>query len=224
MGRARGAARCSGADVGLSRSATAACRGHAGRGADLGISTDRGPGPGLPAPVCTGAELGRPRAGGFLTATRPRSPWGRSRVGWFCCTGAVLGCATGSACAPHGGRSRARGRPNPAGVAAVVGRRPRGKPRAVLGSARGFTSIANPDGAFVEPAGARLERTGAFWICARCAVLDRLGRAAPGVSGATADRRTLVDRARVRGVGRAQDRGAGGTCRAIVVGTSFATS
>jgi len=205
MGRARGAARCSGADLGLSRSATGACRGHAGRGADLGISTGRGPSPGL-------------------TAIRPRSPWGRSRVGWFCCTGAVLGCATGSACALRGGRSRARGRPYPAGVAAVVGRRPRGKPRAVLGSARRFTSIANPDGAFVEPAGARLERTGAFWICARCAVLDRLGRAAPGVSGATADRRTLVDRARVRGVGRAQDRGAGGTCRAIVVGTSSATS
>jgi hypothetical protein len=218
MGRARGAARCSGADVGLSRSATGACRGHAGRGADLGISTGRGPSPGLTAtPVC-------PRAGGFLTATRPRSRWGRSRVGWFCCAGAVLGCATGSACAPRGGRSRARGRPYPAGVAAVVGRRPRGKPRAVLGSAGRFTSIANPDGAFVEPAGARLERTGAFWICARCAVLDRLGRAAPGVSGATADRRTLVDRARVRGVGRAQDRGAGGTCRAIVVGTSSATS
>ena len=203
MGRARGAARCSGADLGLSRSATGACRRHPGSGADMGSSTGRGP---------------------SLTATRPRSPWGRSRVGWFCCAGAVLGCATGSACAPRAGRSRARGRPYPAGVAAVVGRRPRGKPRAVLGSARRFTSIANPDGAFVEPAGARLERTGAFWICARCADLDRLGRGAHGVSSATADRGTLVDRARVRGVGRAQDRGAGGTCRAIVVGTSSATS
>jgi hypothetical protein len=199
VGRARGAARCSGADVGLSRCATGACRGHAGRRADMGISAGRGPCPGLTATtvstVSTGAELGRPRAGGFLTATRPGSPCGRSR---------------------------ARGRAYPAGVAAIVGRRARCSPRALVGSAGRFASIANPDGAFVEPAGARLERTGAVWICARCAVLDRLGR--PGVSGATADRRTLVDRARVRGVGRAEDRGAGGTCRAIVVGTGSATS
>ena len=70
----------------------------------------------------------------------------------------------------------------------------------------------------MEPASSSVERAGAARPDTGGTRLHRLGRATAGFRGATADCRAGVERARGRGLGRPQDRGAGGPSRAVVVG------
>jgi hypothetical protein len=87
-----------------------------------------------------------------------------------------------------------------------------------VGSAHRFTAIPDPDGSFVEPAGPRLECTGTFGIHVRGAGFHGLGRATTRVGSATPDRRACLERARVRILGRTEDRGTRRTARPIMVG------
>jgi hypothetical protein len=225
LGHARVTARRSSAHMGLTSSTAGAAARHTGGRADLGIAADRRFGASRsaagPASFGAGAQLGRPRARGFRAPARSRRTG--ACVGRACRARAVLGCATGAArdpcgCAARGPRAQ---RPSRA-CDALVGRRPGGSPRARVGNAGRFISIPDPDGAVLEPTGAGLECPGSLGICARGAPIGRLGSAAARVGGTTTDCRTIVERARVRVMGCTQDRGARGTCRAIMVGAGSA--
>jgi hypothetical protein len=157
MGRARGAARSSRADVGLAQRGPGAACGRACPSADVGIAAATGR---RSAAGRSRTELGRPGAGSRPTSGSPsacrcsgvgrrctRPVMGRSTAG---VRAAAAGCATRPAC-PSGTRNR------PAGRA--------GRPRAVMGRTCRCTPVAHPDRAVVEPAGASLESSTAGRLC-----------------------------------------------------------
>lgn len=92
---------------------------------------------------------------------------------------------------------------------------------AIVGSAERLTAIAHPDRAVVEPSGSGLERGRAARLNTGSTPIHRLGRTSACVRGAT-DGRTCVERTRAGGVGRPEDRRAGGSRRTLVVGAGRA--
>jgi hypothetical protein len=224
MGRARGAARSSRADVGLAQRGPGAAWGRACPSADVGIAAATGR---RSAAGRTRTELGRPGAGSRPTSGSPsasrcsgvgrrctRPVMGRSTAG---VRGSAAGCATRAA-SPSGTRNRPAG---PAGRAGpIVGRRCVGRPRAVMGGTCRCTPVTYPDRAVVEPAGAGLETSTAGRLCSGSTGFRRLGCAA-SVGCATADRCARVERSGIRVVGCSEDRRARGSRGAVVVGAGL---
>jgi hypothetical protein len=222
LGCARGAAGCTGADVGLARCTARAGR-HARGCAYLGFAsaTRRRP----PA-AGTRAELGCTGAGSFSTiSATSRSGTGVGRVGrtrTFMGFAAAAGCARAS---PAGAGARtartARTTSCPAGRCALMERIScggSGSSSTSVGNACRLVSIAHPDRAVMEPSGSSLECAGAARLNTGSTLFHRLGCPSARVRGATTDRCTFVERTRGRGLGRPEDRGARGSRRALMVG------
>jgi hypothetical protein len=213
MGRTRGAARSSRADVGLAQRGPGAAWGRACPRADVGIAAATGR---RCAAGRSRTELGRPGAGSRPTRGSP-SACRCSGVGRRCTRSTAAGCATRAAC-PSGTRNRPAGRAGRAGP--IVGRRCVGRPRAVMGGTCRCTPVTYPDRAVVEPAGAGLESSTAGRLCSGSTGFHRLGRAAR-VGCATADRCARVERSGIRVVGCSEDRRARGSRGAVVVGAGL---
>jgi len=129
-----------------------------------------------------------------------------TRTAWVRSTPVRAGARMGSArtCAIVGSASSGaigfRTRSGPSGRSRSFLGRPRRSGCASVGSAW-CPTIPAPDSAFVESTGRGLERTAACFR-SRGPLIDGLGRAASGVGSATADRRTLLERARAGRLGR----------------------
>ncbi len=184
--------------------------------------------------ACACADLGI-AAGRRATTARVRPELGcaracrSARVGWVGRTRAVMGCAASSfasgsrpasasrAGVRAGGGTRASSTASrTARGGAVLERSPGGgRSRAGVGSAGRRVSVAHPNRAVMEPA--RVECAGAACLALASATFQRLGSTPAGVSGATSDRRTCVERTGGRRVGRPQDRGARSSRRALLV-------
>jgi hypothetical protein len=213
MGRARGAARSSRADVGLAQRGPGAAWGRACPSADVGLAAATGR---RSAAGRSRTELGRPGAGSRPTSGSP-SACRCSGMGRRCTRStagvraSAAGCATHAAC-PSGTRNRRAG--------PIVGRRCVGRPRAVMGGTCRCTPVTYPDRAVVEPAGAGLESSTAGRLCSGSTGFHRLGRAARA-GCATADRCARVERSGIRIVGCSEDRRARGSRGAVVVGAGL---
>ena len=191
LGCARCSAGCACPDVGFGRRT-----GAAGRSAracpDVGTAS-----PPAAAPP-GGPSWGPPRrADGPAASGAPSSRAGPG-VGWGGCARTLVGCAAGRRLRlqlqPLSHRRRPRRRPPPP-RGAVMERRPcRSSSRARVGSAGRLSSITHTDRAVVEPSGSGLERIRAPGLSTGCTRLDRLGRAAARICGATTDRRARLER------------------------------
>jgi hypothetical protein len=204
VGRARRTARGSRADVGLARGSPGGSW-HACSRANLGI-TAWGCG------SATGGnrpELGRTGACSSVAA----APSGRTRarMGWFSRARTVR-----SAAPAYLGARATGGAPTCRGA---LMERAFARPRSGVGRPGRFTAIPNPDGAVVEPTGSGVEPSGPCGFDSGRTRLRGLGCAAAGRSRAT-DGGAFMERARARGLGRAEDRGAGGSGRALMVGAA----
>lgn len=198
----------------MGRTRRSACRPRP----DVGFARGSGPAAGSGRRSGASSDVGIPgRSGGPRAKLGDAHAWIASRR-WS----AHLGCAgafdLAAACSPTG-------RPG-AGMGSAR------RPRASGSCARG-THFAHAERAFVEPAssgvgGSEVRRPGA-----RGARLERLGRSSSRRRRAAADRRavmgfrrasavrvalTRLERARSARMGRAQDRGTGGTRLAVLVG------
>jgi hypothetical protein len=192
MGHACVAACRAGADLGFAlTSGHAPARSwRAGACTDVGIAGTCGPARTratrvCPTPVGACAGLGWHARARFRTAAGTCSP-GRAVVG-----SASAGCTSASAtCSGH-----SRGR------RALVGG-PRGSGFTFVGSTCRRAADAAPDGAFLESAGAGMERPAATRCRSRCAIVDGLGRAPSRLGGAAADRCAILECARTGRLGR----------------------
>jgi hypothetical protein len=89
-----------------------------------------------------------------------------------------------------------------------------------VGRPGGFTAVPDPDGAVVESTGSGVEPPGACSFKSGRTRLCGLGCAAAGRSRTTTDGCAFLERAGARGLGRAEDRRAGGSRRAFMVGAA----
>jgi hypothetical protein len=116
---------------------------------------------------------------------------------------ATAGCASGGVGARASSLDiRTRGGPTRCGRAFLG--RPRRIDFTIVGSAGRRAAVAPSDGAFLEPACARLERTATSRIRSRSRGADRdgLGRAGSGIGCTAADRRAFLECARAGRMGR----------------------
>jgi hypothetical protein len=176
---------------------------HACSSADLGlvgVSRCR------PATARTRAELGRTSACSSVATATSR------------CTGSCVGWISR---ARTRSVARATSRTSTGGGAFME--RARGSPSAVVGRPGRFTAVPDPDGSIVEPAGSGLERPSAVRLDTGRARIYRLGCTAARGARATTDRCTFLERPGARGLGRAEDRRARSSCRAVMVGAGRVT-
>ena len=221
MGRARRTARRPRADVGLARGAAGGSR-RGCSSAHLGLA-----GAFVRSPAAARTRAGLGRAGARGSAAAPASSRGAG-VGWVSRARAVVGRA--SSCSARTLRPAARAGPLAAGAASRTSNArtaflecARGSPGARVGRPGRITSVPDPDGAFVEPAGSGLERPSAVRFGAGHARFDRLGCTAAGGGRATTDRGAFLERPRPRGLGRAENRRTRGSRRTVMVGAGRVT-
>jgi hypothetical protein len=204
-----------GADMGRARGAAGASR-HSCSRANLGLAAVSGRGP---AAARAWPELGRTGSGSAAAAS---SRGAGSRVGWVSRAGADVGRSAPGCAAPSA---------EPAAAATTSSATTRGGtvlecagrgPRAVVGRPGGCSAISDSDRAVVEPARSGLEPAGLCPRGAGRARIRRLGCTAAGCRRASANRRTFLERPGAR-LGHAEDRGARGPRRPVVVGAGRVT-
>jgi hypothetical protein len=183
---------------------------HACSSAYLGLAGSSGRGL---ATARTRAELGRTSACSSVATATCR------------CTGSCLGWV--SRARTLGGAARTRSAARATSRTSTGGgafmERARGSPSAVVGRPGRFTAVPDPDGSIVEPAGSGLERPSAVRLDTGRARIYGLGCTAARGARATTDRCTFLERPGPRGLGRAEDRRARSSCRAVMVGAGRVT-
>jgi hypothetical protein len=191
------------ADMGLALSTGRTCSGRARACSDMGIAGACGAGATRTsrvrsAAVRAGARMGRARArGGFLITARIFGTGCSSGLGRRCRACAFVGSAGTGWTSGVAVRTRS----GPASCWRAFVGRPRRSGCASVGSAC-FPTVAPPDGALLESARPGLERAAAARFRSSGARINGLGRAASRISGTTADRRALLERACAARLGR----------------------
>lgn len=221
VGFARRAGRCSSrAHLGFAPSPGCFGRCLAGTTSDVGITVA------AIGAVGAGAKLGRASAR-LVAAARCRTACTSSVVGRSCRAGTGMGPTAGSA--RRARRARRTGFAGGAGMGTTA--RAVGKCTPSASSRGACTVMGRPSrslqgcraiGAVLESARPGLGSAQAGGIHAAGAGHQRLGRTASCGSGATADRRPVVERAGRARLGRAEDRRACSSRRAVMVGAGLA--